>query len=353
MRDQRQSLTDLTAPPHKGSLGAEPSLALADGPTFAPPPDPGDLGLLHGASRAIRRVRQQLAAVAARARRVRLEGERGTGKNLAAQYLHRLWRPPGAPFVEINLAAVSAADGRELGELLGWTSGAFTGAQRDLPGLLEMAHDGSPFLNELATASPRLQLILLRLLERHDVQRLGERRERHLDLRIISATNEDLKAAVARREFRADLFDRLGQVVIRMPALRDRVEDLPAIATGMMQRLAAAVGVAPLALGPAVLDRLRRYHWPGNLRELESTIEAFLTFGQLPEHFNRVTGKGWDRGTDLEQRLAEHDGNVSALARAVGKARSTVYEALGRRSRSGRVSGSLRRGHLSDTLPTG
>lgn len=346
----RWSIDPTTAPDDARPDSAHASTAV-EGTPFTLPPDPGGLGLLHGTSRAMRRVRQRLAAVAARARRVRLEGERGTGKNLAAQYLHRLWRPPGAPFVEINLAAISAAEGRELGELLGWTNGAFTGAVRDLPGLLEMANGGTPFFNEVGTASPQLQKILLRVLEHHDVRRLGERRDRHLDLRIITATNEDLEAAVERREFRRDLFDRLGQVVVWMPPLRERLEDLPAIAAGMMQRKAAAVGVAPLALGPAVLDRLLRHRWPGNVRELESTIETLLTFGQLPDHLKRVTGKGRDWRADLEQCVAEHHGNMSAAAHALGVARSTLYRALGRRAPGAalEVSDGDRLGHQSDT----
>ncbi len=355
MPDPTKHPADSLSPRQAGVCGSEPASGWADPTTFRPPPDPGDLGLLHGTSCAIRRVRQRLATVATRSRRVRLEGERGTGKNLAAQYLHRLWRPPGASFAEVNLAWISAAEGRELGELLGWSHGAFTGAVRDLPGLLEMAHDGTAFFNEIGTASPSVQKILLRLLEQHDVQRLGERRERRLTLRIISATNEDLKTAVRRKEFREDLFDRLGYVVVSMPPLRDRLEDLPAMAAGLMERLAAAAGVAPLALSPAVLERLRHHRWPGNVRELESTIEAYLTFGELPEHLNRVTGKGRAWRQDLKRCVAEHDGNTTAVARALGVARSTLYEAMGkdaRRSRS-RVSASLRRGHQSDTSPSG
>jgi two-component system NtrC family response regulator len=294
--------------------------------------------------------------VAARARRVRLEGERGTGKNLAAQYLHRLWRPPGAPFVELNVAAISAADGRELAEVFGHSIGAFTGAVRDLPGLLEEAHQGTAFLNELGTASATVQKVLLRVLDRgldprRVVRRLGEHRDRPLDIRVITATNEDLEAAVARGAFRPDLFDRLGRVTVRMPALRDRLPDVPALAAAILRRRTVEIGVPPPVLDPGTLDRLRRYRWPGNVRELESAMEVFFTFGHLPEHLNRVTGKGWDCPADHRKHLTEHDGNVSEAARALGIARSTLYEALRRRTLDERpqVSGSERHGHLSDT----
>jgi two-component system NtrC family response regulator len=281
---------------------------------------------------------------------VRLEGERGTGKNLAARFLHRLWRGPAAPFVEVNIAAISAGPGREQGELVGWRRGAFTGAVQDLPGLLELANDGTAFLNEIGIASLTVQWLLLRLLDEPAVTRLGEHRDRRLNLRLITATNENLEAAVHRGAFREDLFDRLGLVTVRMPSLRDRLEDVPALAARIMRQKAAAVGVAPCELGPIELGRLMTYRWPGNVRELEGTIEYILTFGQLPK---RLTRGGRTRGwrADLEKCVAAHHGNMSAAARELGVARSTLYEARRRhpRDRPPKVSGSKRRGRNSDT----
>ncbi|MBI4421502.1 MAG: sigma-54-dependent Fis family transcriptional regulator [Gemmatimonadetes bacterium] len=296
--------------------------------------DPGDLGLLIGQSRAMRRVRRQLAAIAARPWPARLEGERGTGKNLAARYLHRLMKRPEAPFVEGNIAAISAGAGRELGELVGWRRGAFTGAVYDQPGLLEQAHGGIAFLNELGTASPDVQLALLRLMEERRVYRLGDSCGRLVRVRIVVATNEDLERAVRRGSFRRDLYDRLGLLLVEMPPLRDRIEDIPQLVSAIMVRKAKEAEIEPSELRPLDLDPLMTYSWPGNVRELEIVLEYVLTFGRLPPRVTRAVGRSRSWRPQVDEELARHGGNKSQTARALGVARSTLLKELAERAAS-------------------
>lgn len=275
-------------------------------------------------------VRQQLHSLARFPWPVRIEGARGTGKNLAARFLHDASRRTGA-FVRCGLNVVSAAEGRELAELFGWARGAFTGAVQAEAGVFERAHEGTAFLNELGIASPRVQEILLHLLDEKTVQRIGEHVPRPVNVRVVFATNLRLEAAVRAGAFRADLYDRLGLQVVRMPTLRARMEDLPELAAAILVRKAREAGVDAPQLAPADIDRLMTYEWPGNVRELENALEHYVVFRHLPPHIPRARrpARAWQAA--VAASLEQYGGNKSAAARALGISRKTLHAHLKQR----------------------
>lgn len=294
--------------------------------TNLPEPAPG-LSLLVGSSPAMRAVRQQLDSLAPFPWPVRIEGPRGTGKNLAARFLHNASRRTGA-FVRCGLNVVSAAEGRELAELFGWARGAFTGAVHGQPGVFERAHEGTAFLNELGVASRRVQEILLHLLDERAVQRIGEPVPRPVNVRVVFATNVSLEKAVRAGAFRADLYDRLGLHVVEMPALGARMEDLPELAAAIIVRKAREAGVEPPELRPADVDRLMTYHWPGNVRELENALEHFVVFRRLPASIPRSRRPARVWRAAVTASLEQCGGNKSAAARALGISRKTLHAHL-------------------------
>jgi DNA-binding NtrC family response regulator len=276
-------------------------------------------------------VRQELQRLAQFPWPVRIEGARGTGKNLAAKVLHDASGRPGA-FVRCGLNLVSAAEGRELAELFGWARGAFTGAVYAEPGVFERAHRGTAFLNELGLASPRVQEILLHLLEERTVQRLGEHVARPVDVRVVFATNVDLELAVRAHIFRADLYDRIGLHIVRMPSLRVRIEDIPELAAAILTRKARESGKDAPLLRPADLDRLMSYDWPGNVRELENALEHYVIFARLPSTMPRTQRHANAWRAAVATSLQRFGGNITATARALGISRKTLYAHLKRRS---------------------
>lgn len=275
-------------------------------------------------------VRQQLLCLAPFPWPVRVEGPRGTGKNLAARFLHYASRRTGA-FVRCGLNVVSAAEGRELAELFGWARGAFTGAMHAEPGVFERAHEGTAFLNELGIASQRVQEILLHLLDERTVQRIGEHVPRPVNVRVVFATNVPLDAAVRVGAFRADLYDRLGLHVVRMPALSARMEDLPELAAAILVRKAREAGVDAPQLPPTDIDRLMTYDWPGNVRELENALEHFVVFRRLPPSIPRARRPARAWRAAVAASLEKCGGNKSAAARALGISRKTLHAHLKQR----------------------
>jgi transcriptional regulator with GAF, ATPase, and Fis domain len=214
---------------------------------------------------------RDLCAVAARVAagdaKVFISGESGAGKDLIAQYIHG--RSPRArhPFVVLNCAAFS--DSLLETELFGHARGSFTGAYRDKPGCLELAHRGTVFLDEVGEMSLRMQADLLRFLENGEIQRVGSTGERaRVDVRIIAATNRDLTEQVASGEFRKDLMYRIQVVHLRVPPLREHREDIRALA----ERAIARTG-RPIRLTPEAMRAFERYSWPGNVRELQNVVE--------------------------------------------------------------------------------
>ena len=228
-----------------------------------------------GNSAALRRTIEQGIRVAQhRDVTVLVGGETGTGKELLARALHYHSPRAAAPFVEINCAAIPA--NLLESELFGHEKGAFTGAVGVKPGLMELAHGGTVFLDEIGNLPLELQPKLLRALEGNEIRRVGGQQTRKVDIRIIGATHVDLKAAVARGEFREDLYYRLNVVQLVLPPLRDRGEDVELLARTFVSRLARQYGLQEPELTPEVVSALKARQWPGNVRELRNAIERAL-----------------------------------------------------------------------------
>lgn len=244
-------------------MSTEPQRLIGEAPAF--------LDVLEQASRA-----------AVLSRPVLVVGERGTGKELIAERLHRLSVRWDRPLVQVNCAALpeSLIDA----ELFGHEAGAFTGAQRARAGRFEAADGGTLFLDEIATLSPQAQEKLLRVVEYGDIQRLGGGRNISVDVRVVGATNEDLPAQAASGRFRADLLDRLSFDVITLPPLRARIGDVATLANHFGRRMAAELGRAGFAgFTPAALAQLEAHSWPGNVRELKNVVERAVYRWPAPD----------------------------------------------------------------------
>lgn len=203
-----------------------------------------------------------------------LTGESGTGKGVLARLLHQQSSRSGAPFVEVSCPTLS--EQLLSAELFGHARGAFTGAVRDRPGRVELAHGGTLFLDEVGELSPAVQAQLLRFLHDRSFERLGESRTRHADVRLVAATHRDLEADVRSGRFRLDLYYRLGVIGVRVPPLRDRPGDVLPLARHLLARLAQAAARRPPELSPAACAALVAHCWPGNVRELHNELERAL-----------------------------------------------------------------------------
>ena len=236
----------------------------------------------------LRHVLQQLHRAAGSDATVLLEGESGTGKELFAHALHAFSPRADGPFVAINCAAIP--DGLLETELFGHEKGAFTGAVGRKPGRFEMAHRGTLFLDEIGDLPLGLQAKILRALEEKQFERVGSTSSLRVDVRVVAATNRNLKARVAARQFREDLYFRLSVFPIAIPPLRERPADVATLAHHFVERFCRDLNKQPLLLSPAALDKLRSYAWPGNVRELRNCIEraVILSDGDTihPRHLN-------------------------------------------------------------------
>ncbi len=243
---------------------------------------------LVGEDLSLRKVFASLQKAAATDTTVLLEGESGTGKELFARSLHALSPRAEAPFVAINCAAIPETLLET--ELFGHEKGAFTGAVARKLGKFEMAHRGTLFLDEIGDLPLALQAKILRALEERRFERVGGTATVQVDVRLVAATNRGLRAAVAARRFREDLFFRLSVFPITVPPLRDRPGDIPLLARFFVDRFCRDMKKNPLTLSPAALEQLVSYRWPGNVRELQNCIEraVILTDGDaiLPRHLN-------------------------------------------------------------------
>jgi DNA-binding NtrC family response regulator len=241
-----------------------------------------------GSDPALHKVMAAVQRAAATATTVLLEGESGTGKELFARSLHALSARAHAPFVAINCAAIPEALLES--ELFGHEKGAFTGAGARKIGKFELAHRGTLFLDEIADLSLGLQAKILRGLEERCFERLGGTAVVRVDVRLVAATNKKLRAAVAARAFREDLYFRLSVFPITIPPLRDRSSDIPILASYFVERFCRDLKKEPLVISPAALAQLQEYRWPGNVRELQNCIEraVILVDGDTvyPRHLN-------------------------------------------------------------------
>ncbi|UCG85938.1 MAG: sigma 54-interacting transcriptional regulator [Gemmatimonadota bacterium] len=210
-----------------------------------------------------------------------ITGETGTGKELLAAAIHNGSDRRGSPFVAVNCSALP--DNLIESELFGHERGAFTDAHTSKPGLFEVAEGGTLFLDEIGTLPPALQAKLLRVLQDKKVRRVGGTKARVVDVRIIAATNEDLRQALKDGSFRQDLYFRLGVITLSLPPLRERGDDVVLIAESILQRLATQHGLPAPHVRPEVRRALLAYHWPGNVRELKNAVERALLLSHVGE----------------------------------------------------------------------
>jgi DNA-binding NtrC family response regulator len=244
--------------------------------------------LLVGENASLRKVYSSLQRAATTDTTVLIEGESGTGKELFARSLHALSGRADAPFVAINCAAIP--ENLLETELFGYEKGAFTGAAARKPGKFEIAHRGTLFLDEIGDLPLTLQAKILRALEEKRFERVGGTVPVQVDVRLVAATNRGLKAAVAARRFREDLYFRLSVFPITVPPLRERSGDIPILARHFVERFCRDLNKKPLVLSPEAVEQLQGYYWPGNVRELQNCIERAVILAEadtiLPRHLN-------------------------------------------------------------------
>jgi len=277
---------------------------------------------------------------------VLIRGESGTGKELVARAIHYSGDRTAKPFITVSCAALTETLLES--ELFGYEKGAFTGAAAQTKGKFELADGGTIFLDEIGDISAKLQSDLLRVLQERRFYRVGGSEEVSVDVRVIAATNKDLAEEIREGRFRDDLYYRLNVIEIRIPALRERREDIPLLAEHFLERIAHELGKEVGAISAGALKVLMGYDWPGNVRELENVIEraivtcrnGTLTDGDLA-FLEQRTGaqKPWEVPdvplSELERRaiiaaLERRQGNITETAAALGIDRSTLYEKLKR-----------------------
>jgi transcriptional regulator with PAS, ATPase and Fis domain len=243
-----------------------------------------------GQSPAMHEVFRMVRLAAPRSTNILLIGETGTGKEVFARAIHKLSRRSDGPYIRVNCGALH--ENLLESELFGHVKGAFTGAIDNKTGRFEAAHGGSIFLDEINSMSPKLQVKLLRVLQEREFERVGETRTIHVNVRVIAATNASLEELVAQGHFREDLYYRLNVVPIVLPPLRDRREDLPALAQFFLKRCAEQNQLSPVPeLNPEIMKALLAHDWPGNVRELENTMERLVVLsedGQLSQEVLRL-----------------------------------------------------------------
>lgn len=285
-----------------------------------------------GHSALMQEVCERIKRIAPTPATVLLTGESGTGKEVAARALHRMSLRASGPFVPLNCAAIAA----ELleSELFGHVKGAYTGAQQSREGLFYYARGGTLFLDEIGEMPLAAQAKLLRVLEERRIRPVGSEQEIPVDVRVIAASNRDLKAEVAARHFRQDLYYRLQVVEVTLPPLRERPDDLPLLIEHFISQLAPYLDVPRLALDSRTLARMAAYDWPGNVRELKNFVERSLILGwfDLGPEPKASAGAGDNPDETLESVekrhilavLAAADGNKSEAARRLGVSRKTL-----------------------------
>jgi len=296
-----------------------------------------------GRSAAMREIFHTVERVAPTRATVLLAGESGVGKDMIARAIHQHSPRKNKPFVKINCTALP--ENLMESELFGYEKGAFTGATVSKPGKFEQGDGGTVFLDEIGDVPANIQVKLLRILQERQFERLGSNVTRNVDVRIIAATNVDLREALEQGRFREDLYYRLNVVPINLPALRDRKEDIPFLAMHFLQKHARDLGSVVTAISPAALDRLVQHSWPGNVRELENTIERSLVLAsnevlqpadiriETPRHNHNLpsqhapllpegeTLEHWEQMM-IREALRRANGNKSQAARILGLTRN-------------------------------
>jgi transcriptional regulator with PAS, ATPase and Fis domain len=274
---------------------------------------------------------------------VLIGGESGVGKDLIARAIHEHSRRASGPFIKINSTAIPETLLES--ELFGYEKGAFSGATTSKPGKFELADKGTLFLDEIGDVPPPIQVKLLRVLQEREFERLGGTKTLKVDVRLIAATNRDLRAALEEGTFREDLYYRLNVVSIDIPPLREHKEDIPDLANFFLKKYAHESGNPPQGLTPQAMKLLMDFHWPGNVRELENIIQRSVTLSSAavldvsdihldsqtrrpvagPAHVlpEGVTLEQWEDET-IREALRRANGNKSQAARALGLSRNAL-----------------------------
>jgi DNA-binding NtrC family response regulator len=336
----------------KALRAAEPRAARPPEPAPAPSGD----GPVIGSSEAMKEAMRRLEKAAPTMATVLLRGESGTGKEVAARELHRLSPRKKGPFVAVHCGALP--DNLLESELFGYEKGAFTGATNRKPGRVELANGGTLFLDEIGDVTPAVQVKLLRLLQEREFQRLGATASEKADVRFVAATHRNLEQMVKEGAFREDLFYRLNVVPVVMPALRDRREDIPALATRFVARLGEVNGRPKARLDDEAMRALVAADWPGNVRELQNFLERVVVFADgdaitraeverelasrpgaqvptptearasAPDAATLDAQRATAERTAVREALAKAKGNRTLAARLLGVSRRTLYNKL-------------------------
>jgi DNA-binding NtrC family response regulator len=307
------------------------------------------LGAFLGQGESIRRLANLAEGALRTEGAVLIQGETGSGKGTLATWLHNNGPRSKEAIVDLNCAGLS----RELleSELFGHEKGAFTGAVTSKMGLLEIAHRGTVFLDEIGDSDPMVQAKLLKVLEDKRFRRLGDVRDRHVDVRLIAATHHDLHTLIQEGKFRSDLYFRISTVLLKIPPLRERLEDLPLIAQTLLEKIAANLKHAQIQLAADALAALKRYSWPGNIRELRNVLEraallceeGTIRAGDLHFEFagaSRQTGAASAATGDtnlslsdveriyIQKIIQEENGRIERAAERLGVPRSSLYKKI-------------------------
>ncbi|MGC9158934.1 MAG: sigma-54-dependent transcriptional regulator [Terracidiphilus sp.] len=264
-------------------------------------------------SKRMREIEAQCRLVARADIPVLILGESGTGKEVATLFIHKMSARSQAGFMKVNCAAMPA-DLLE-SELFGYEQGAFTGAVKSKPGKFEICNNGTIFLDEIGEMPSVLQAKLLQVLQDGTFSRLGSRTNIKVNVRVIAATNIDIKAAIAQKIFREDLYYRLNGFTLRMPPLRERTEEIPILARHFMRKVAAKYERDPLPISPALMQVLGQYSWPGNLRELENTIKRYLILADERAIMEELRPRQDGQSLSAEEEDAAGNGSLKHLVR--------------------------------------
>ncbi|MGH1516488.1 sigma-54-dependent transcriptional regulator [Chryseobacterium sp. JK1] len=293
---------------------------------------------LESHSAKMQEVLEQIEKVAPTDANILLLGENGTGKYVLAESIHQQSERNSQPFVHIDLGSISESLFES--ELFGYKKGAFTDAHQDYAGKIENAQNGTVFLDEIGNLPLQLQTKLLSLIQNRKLSRLGESKERLLDVRFIFATNENLKKAVAENRFRQDLYYRINTVEIQIPALRDRHEDIGLLAHYFLDRYKQKYHKPNLELTDDIMASLTHFPWPGNIRELDHCLERSvilsndhtlqLLIPQLEEQENTIINLNIEEMEELliKKALKKHTGNISLAAEDLGLSRAALYRRM-------------------------
>ena len=280
---------------------------------------------------------------------VLIQGESGTGKELVAAAIHNEGPRAHRQFVAVNCGALP--EGLLESELFGHVKGSFTGAVRDKKGRFELAHEGTIFLDEIGDISPAMQVRLLRVLQEGRFERVGSEETLEVDVRVISATNKDLRLEIMHGKFREDLYYRLNVVPVWLPPLRDRMTDIPLLVSHILERFCSEMGRDVVSLSPEALDVILAHAWPGNVRELQNWLQFALVKCRgseiLPIHLpparpaptslQPALGGARKRLTEdaVREALARTQGNKVEAAKLLGVSRATLYRFLTAAARGG------------------